>query len=88
MRARIKADDGELVQLDPAKSDDEAANSVLKTVELHANVSSKAAINKAKDKIFYYKGNSVYVLSTSDTEAPASRALYRSTGIQFLWDWN
>ena len=67
-----QADDGELVQLDPAKSDDEAANSVLKTVELHVNVSSKAAINKAKNKIFYYKGNSVYALSTSDTEAPAS----------------
>jgi len=67
-----QGDDGELVQLDPTKSDDEAANSVLKTVELHANVSSKGAINKAKDKIFYYKGNSVYVLRTSDTEAPDS----------------
>ena len=68
----FQGENGELVQLDPAKSDDEAANSILKTVELHANVSSKAAINKAKDKIFYYKGNSVYVLSTSDAEAPAS----------------
>jgi YVTN family beta-propeller protein len=74
----FQAENGELVQLDPAKSDDEATNSVLKTVELHANVSSKAAINKAKDKIFYYKGNSVYALSTSDTEAPAS-ALFTET---------
>jgi YVTN family beta-propeller protein len=73
-----QAEDGELVQLDPAKSNDEAANSILKTVELHANVSSKAAINKGKDKIFYYKGNSVYALSTSDTEAPAS-ALFTET---------
>lgn len=78
-----QAEDGELVQLDPAKSDDEAANSILKTVELNANVSSKAAINKAKDKIFYYKGNSVYVLSTSDTEAPASALLTEAEASSF-----
>ena len=78
-----QGEDGELVQLDPAKSDDEAANSILKTVELHANVSSKAAINKAKDKIFYYKGNSVYVLSTSDTEAPASALLTETQASSF-----
>ena len=73
-----QADDGTLVQLDPAKSTDETANSIVKTVELNVNVSSKAAINKAKDKIFYYKGNSVYALNTSDTEAPAS-ALFTET---------
>jgi YVTN family beta-propeller protein len=67
-----QANDGALVQLDPAKSADEAANSVLKTIELHANVSSKAAINKAKSKIFYYKGSSVYAVNTSDTEGPAA----------------
>ncbi len=78
-----QGEDGELVQLDPAKSDDEAANSILKTVELHANVSSKAAINKAKDKIFYYKGNSIYVLSTSDTEAPASALLTETQASSF-----
>lgn len=78
-----QAEDGELVQLDPAKSDDEAANSILKTVELHANVSSKGAINKAKDKIFYYKGNSVYVLSTSDTEAPASALFTEAASSSF-----
>ena len=78
-----QANDGTLVQLDPAKSDDEAANSILKTVELNANVSSKAAINKAKDKIFYYKGNSVYVLNTSDTEAPASALLTETQASDF-----
>lgn len=79
----FQGEDGELVQLDPAKSDDEAANSVLKTVELNVNVSSKAAINKAKDKIFYYKGNSVYVLSISDVEAPASPLLTEARASSF-----
>src|SRR5688572_11771045 len=73
-----QAEDGALVQLDPAKSDDESANSILKTVELNANVSSKAAINKAKDKIFYYKGSSVYAVNTSDTQAPTSAVFTES----------
>ncbi|HYI77885.1 MAG TPA: DUF5074 domain-containing protein [Chryseolinea sp.] len=73
-----QAEDGALVQLDPAKSDDESANSILKTVELNANVSSKAAINKAKDKIFYYKGSSVYAVNTSDTEVPTSAVFTES----------
>jgi YVTN family beta-propeller protein len=80
----FQAEDGALVQFDPGKSNDEAANSVLKTVELNANVSSKAAINKAKDKIFYYKGSSVYAVNTSDTEAPAS-ALFTESKVSSFY---
>ncbi|HEX6227030.1 MAG TPA: hypothetical protein VFZ52_21575, partial [Chryseolinea sp.] len=78
-----QAADGALVQLDPAKSDDASATSILKTIGLKANVSSKAAINKAKDRIFYYQGNSVYVVNTSDTAAPASALFTENDAASF-----
>ena len=64
--------DGKLVRLDPERSGDESAVSVVLAIELGANLTPKAAINKAMDRIFYYNGNSVYNLSISSHAAPAS----------------
>jgi len=64
--------DGKLVRLDPEKSQDELAVSVVLSIDLGTNLTPKAAINKAMDRIFYYNGNSVYNLSTSSHAAPAS----------------
>ena len=63
---------GKLVRLDPEKSEDESAVSVVKEIELGTNLTAKAAMNKAMDSLFYYSGNSVYAVSTSANEAPAS----------------
>ena len=49
-----------LVRLDPEKSEDESAVSVVLDIELGTNLTAKAAINKAMDRLFYYTGNSVY----------------------------
>jgi len=67
--------DGKFVRLDPEKSENESAVSVVKEIELGTNLTAKAAINKAMDSLFYYSGNSVYAMSTSATEAPASPLL-------------
>ncbi|HTE33723.1 MAG TPA: DUF5074 domain-containing protein [Chryseolinea sp.] len=67
-----QSDDGKLVQIDPAKSNDENSESVAKTVELSMNVSTKAVINKGKDKIFFFVGTSVYGVNTTDTAAPSA----------------
>jgi len=75
--------DGKLVQIDPSESDDEESNSVLKTIELNVNVTAKMAINKAKDKIYYYKGKSVYAMSIADTEAPAEALFTEATATSF-----
>jgi YVTN family beta-propeller protein len=64
--------DGKLVRLDPEKSEDESAASVALSVELGTNLTAKAAINKAMDKIFYYNGNSVYQIDIASQSAPAS----------------
>lgn len=76
-------DEGKLVQMDPAESDDPASNSVLKTIELNVHLSAKAVINKAKNKIFYYKDKSVYAVNTSDTEAPSGPLFTESTATNF-----
>jgi len=75
--------DGKLVQIDPAESGDASSNSVLKTIELGINLTPKAAIDKAKNKIFYYNGKSIYAVSTSATEAPSSPLLTESTATSF-----
>ena len=67
--------DGKLVRLDPEKSEDESAVSVVKEIELGTNLTAKAAINKAMDSLFYYSGNSVYAVNTSASEAPTSPLL-------------
>jgi YVTN family beta-propeller protein len=67
--------DGKLVRLDPAKSEEESAVSVVNDIELDATLTAKAAINKAMDKIFYYNGNSVYSLSISANDAPTTPLL-------------
>jgi YVTN family beta-propeller protein len=64
--------DGKLVRLDPEKSEDELAVSVVKAIELGTNLTAKAAINKAMDSLFYYSGNSVYALNTSANDASSS----------------
>jgi YVTN family beta-propeller protein len=64
--------DGKLVRLDPAKSEDESANSVLINIDLGTNLTAKAAINGTKDKIFYYVGNTVYSINTTATDAPGA----------------
>lgn len=74
---------GELVQLDPAESDDEESNSVLKTIELERNISSKAVISKAGDKIVYFSGTSLYVISTSAESAPAEPIKTEATATNF-----
>ena len=71
--------DGKLVRLDPSKSEDESASSIVKTIELGTNITAKAAINKDGDKIFFYNGSSVYVVSTSAIEAP-SDTVFKYTG--------
>jgi YVTN family beta-propeller protein len=75
--------DGKMVRLDPEKSEDESAVSVVLAIELGANLTPKAAINKAMDMIFYYKGNSVYNLSTSSHAAPASALLTETNATGF-----
>lgn len=75
--------DGKLVQIDPAESDDEVSNSVQKTIELGVNVTPKMTINKAMDKIFYYKSKSVYMVGISDTEAPSSALLTEAAATSF-----
>ena len=40
-------------------------------------------MNKAGNQIFYYKGKSVYSISTSATEAPSSALLTESTATGF-----
>jgi YVTN family beta-propeller protein len=75
--------DGKLVRLDPEKSEDESAVSVVKEIDLGTNLAAKAAINKARDSLFYYSGNSVYVLSTSASQAPASPLLTENDATGF-----
>ena len=75
--------DGKLVRLDPEKSEDASAGSVVLTVELGTNVTAKAAVNKAMDSLFYYTGNTVYALNTSANEAPASPLLTEADATSF-----
>ncbi|HMG88665.1 MAG TPA: DUF5074 domain-containing protein [Chryseolinea sp.] len=67
--------DGKLVRLNPEKSEDESAVSVVKAIELGTNVTAKAATNKAMDSLFYYSGNSVYSINTSANDASSSPLL-------------
>lgn len=62
---------GALVQIDPTKSNDSEASSVLKTIELGMNISAKAVIDVSNNNIYYYKTKSVYKINTTATEAPA-----------------
>jgi len=64
--------DGKLVRLDPEKSEDESALSVVREIELGTNLTAKAVVNSAMDSLFYFNGNSVYAMNTSANEAPAS----------------
>lgn len=74
--------DGALVQLDPSKSTDAGANSILKTIELNMNV-SRAAINEAEDKIFFYNGTSAYSVNITDTNGPTSPLLTEASATKF-----
>ena len=80
--------DGKLVRLDPEKSEDESAVSVVMEIELGTNLTAKAAINKAMDSLFYFDGNSVYAMSTSANEAPASPLFTEDECNWFLRDWH
>jgi YVTN family beta-propeller protein len=61
--------DGRLVQINTT------TDAVVKTIELSMNVSTKAAANKAKDKIYFYKNNSIYAVPTSATSVSVSNIL-------------
>jgi YVTN family beta-propeller protein len=71
--------DGKLVRIDPLKSEDASAESVIRDIELGINLTAKAAINKAKDKLFYYSGKSVFAVSISATDAPSSPLVTETT---------
>jgi YVTN family beta-propeller protein len=75
--------DGKLVRIDPSKSEDESANSIVTTIELGLNLTAKGALNKTKDKIFFYHGNSVYAVGTSETEAPTEALLTEANAVSF-----
>ena len=75
--------DGKLVKLDPAKSADETSESVVLDVELATNLTAKAATNGAKDKIFYWIGNSVYSFDVSSDTAPSSAILTEANATSF-----
>ncbi|HEY3402487.1 MAG TPA: DUF5074 domain-containing protein [Ohtaekwangia sp.] len=75
--------DGKLVRLNPAESDDAVSNSVTKTIELNMNVMAKAVINKAGNQIFFAKGKSVYTLSTTATEGPSAALITEAAVTSF-----
>lgn len=69
--------DGKLIQIDPVN------NTIIKTIELNANVSSGFVINKARTQIFYFIDNSVYRINVADTQAPTSAFITESTSSGF-----
>jgi len=75
--------DGKLVRLDPAESDNEATNSVTGEIELGMNVASKAAINQTKDSIFYFSGKSVYAFGTSASAASSTPLVTEASATSF-----
>lgn len=75
--------DGALVQIDPSKSDEPDAESVVKTIELSMNISSKAVISNDGNDIFYFAGKSVYKVSSAATSAPASPFITESNAVNF-----
>ena len=78
-----EGNDGSLVQIDPSKSGEPAANSILKTIQLSVNVDVRMAINQEKNKIYYYKNNSVYAVNITDTTAPTSALLTEAASTGF-----
>jgi len=75
--------DGKLVRLDPEKSKDVSAVSVVRSIDLGTNVTAKAVTNKEKDKVFYYNGNSAYVMNITATAAPSSALLTEANSGSF-----
>lgn len=64
-------DDGALVQLDPSRSTDPDAESVLNTIAAGRGIANKAAISGDGNNIFYYSANTVYKMAATATVAPA-----------------
>lgn len=75
--------DGALVQIDPAKSDEPEAESVLKTIALDMNISTKAAISNDGRSVFYFAGTKVYKLPVTATSAPASPLITETNAANF-----
>lgn len=74
---------GALVQLDPALTSDFQNNSIRKKIELHMNISPKAAIDAVNNIIYYYKGKSLYSIAPSAAEASATPLLTEANAISF-----
>jgi YVTN family beta-propeller protein len=69
--------DGALYQINTS------TNEVDKTVSLNMNLTAKIAINKTKDKIYYYKGKKIYAFDVSSTESSAEALITEEDVIGF-----
>ena len=75
--------DGALVQLDPGKSRDASAQSVVKTIALGMNIAAKAALSSNGRDLFYFTGTKIYKLATSSTTAPEEPLINESAATEF-----
>lgn len=66
---------GKLVQIDPA------SNAVIKTIELNARVSSQAAINRDRNKIYYLKERSIWSINLQDVQSGPALILTEPTAV-------
>jgi YVTN family beta-propeller protein len=75
--------DGALVQIDPSKSKQENAESVIKTIALDMNITYKAAISPDGTNIFYFTDKEVYRLNISDTAKPNDAFIEETNATSF-----
>lgn len=76
--------DGALVQIDPSRSKQPEAQSVLKTVELGMNVGfPKAAISVDGLSIFYFAGTKVYKFDVNGASPPSDALIDESAATNF-----
>jgi YVTN family beta-propeller protein len=76
--------DGAMVQIDPSKSNQPAAESVVKAIELGMNIGfPKATISPDKLDIFYFTGKKVYKFNVSTTVAPTDAFINEASATSF-----
>lgn len=76
--------DGALVQIDPSKSNQPTAESVVKTIALNMNIGfPKATISPDRTDIFYFNATKVYKFNVSATDAPADAFINETSATSF-----
>jgi YVTN family beta-propeller protein len=68
---------GALVQIDPS------TETVVKTITLSRNVSTKLTTDRSKNSLYFYSGKSIYKVATTATAAPAEPLLTENNATGF-----